>query len=67
MQVVDDGDDDNGDGRDGDRNGNGNGNGNSDDAAAAAIGDTVDEDNCGALGMAIGQRQLDNGNGTTTM
>jgi hypothetical protein len=52
MYVDNDGDD--GNGRDGDGNSNGNGNGNNDDATAAAIGNTVDEDNCGASRMAIG-------------
>ncbi len=65
MYVEDDGDD--GNGGDGDGNSNGKGNCNSDDAAAAAIGDTVDEDGCGASRMAIGRWQLDDDNRMTTM
>ncbi len=67
MYVDNDNDDGNGNGRDSDGNGNGNGNGNSNDAAATAVGDTVDEEDCGALRTAIGQRQLDNNNGMMTM
>ena len=61
SNVDDDGDD--GDGGDGDGNGNSNGN----DAAAAANGNDVDDDDGSNSRMAIGQRQLDNGNGTTMM
>jgi hypothetical protein len=67
IYINDDGDDGDGGDGNGNDNSNGNGNGNSDDATAAAVGDTVDENNCGASRTAIRQRQLDNGDGTTTM
>jgi hypothetical protein len=60
----------NNDGKDGDggNSGNdGNGDGDGDDATAAADGDDVNDNNSGILRMAIGQRRLDNNDGTTTM
>jgi hypothetical protein len=61
--VGDDGDD--GDG--GDSGDDGNGDGNGDDATAAANGDDVDDDDSGILRTAIGRRQLEDNDGTTTM
>jgi hypothetical protein len=65
MYINDDGDD--GDGGDSNDNGKGNSKGNSNDAAAAAISGNVDEDDGGNLRTAIGQRGLDNDNGTMTI
>jgi hypothetical protein len=63
SNVNNDGDD--GDG--GDSNGNFNDDSNSDDADAAANSDDVDDNDSGVLRTAIGQRQLDNNDGTTMM
>jgi hypothetical protein len=65
MHVDNDGN--NGDGGDGNSDGNGNGNGNSNDAAAVVDGYDVDEDNGGNSRVAVGQRQLDDNDGTTMM
>jgi hypothetical protein len=61
--VKDDGN--NGNGRDRDSNGNGNGDG--DNATTAANGNDVNDDDMGVSRTAIGQRQLDDNNGMTTM
>ncbi len=61
--VNNDGDD--GNGRDSGNDGDGDGDG--DNSAAAANWDYVDEGDRGVSRMAIGRRQLDNDNGTTTM
>jgi hypothetical protein len=55
------------DGNGGDSGNDGNGDGNGDDAMAAADGDDVNDDNSGVSRTAIGRRQLDDDNGTTTM
>jgi hypothetical protein len=65
MYVDNDGDD--GNGRDSNGNGNGDNDGNGNDAGATANGSDVKEDNGGNSRTAIGQRQLDNENGMTTM
>ncbi len=60
-----DGDGNNGDG--GDSGNDGNGDGDGDDATTAADGDNVDDNNSGISRMAIGQRRLDDDDGTTMM
>ncbi len=60
-------DDDGNDGDGGDSFDDGDGDGDGDDAAAAANGDDVDDDISGVLRTAIGRRQLDDDDGTTTM
>ncbi len=67
MYVNNDGNEgDDGDGND-DGDGDGNSNGDGDDAAAAANGSDVNEDDSGNSRTMIGQWQLDDNNGTTTM
>ncbi len=61
MYLDNDGNE--GDGGDGDGNGKGNG----DDATANADGNDVNEEDSGNSRTTIGQRQLDDDNGTTTM
>jgi hypothetical protein len=59
--------DDSNDGNGGDIGNDGDGDGDGDDDTAAADGDDVDDNDSGVLRMAIGQRRLDDNNGTTTM
>jgi hypothetical protein len=68
QSIVDnDGNDAKGGDSDGNDGGDGNGVGNGDDTTTAANGNNVNDDNGSNSRMEIGQQQLYNGNGTTTM